>query len=758
MSFQRYLLLISFLSVLLLAYACGGSGNGNVQQIANTPTVQKSGETGFSVELMEESFLSPADKATLSFDLEQEGDLTTVNVRALNASKLRAAYFNVYYDADSYVPVNGESTPVFGDKDDLLTATFMSQKGYVQHGQVLIDPLEQDGFNGSDVIARISFEKGSFDTSRHASLVPSTSTSTAVLFVDEEAQTLNWHYASTGDYDQNKETNVADLTPMASRMQLSGPFDYAGVDDVVDGDNNNQINISDITPIGVNFKNTVFLYSVYKSDSTADYPESPTAESVIDPYATVLYELATGARNTDRLLFTMNLPAEDPDAFYWVRPSDRLLEGTPSLMLAYGNAGIVDPIAVLTADPETGEIPLEVSFDATGSTAPTSDLGDFEWDFDGDGVFGETDNGEDLSQGSGTAIFTYDEVGTFDAAVRVSNTHGITNDASVAIIATPIPNNAPNAVISADVLGGTIPLDVNFDASASTDPDVGDSIVLYEWDFEGDGTFDMDTGSVPTVSYTYSSLGNFDPVVRVTDTFGVTDTASLTESGGTVIDLNAPPVADIQADTLTGDLPLLVNFDASGSSDFDGTVDMYEWDLDGDGTFESNTGSTPTNSFTYTTDGTYDPAVRVTDNDGGTDTASISETGGGTISTNAVPVAAITGNPLSGNLPLDVDFDASGSTDSDGTIVLYEWDFDGDGSYDSNTGSVATTSFTFTTAGDFDTTVRVTDNEGATDTASMSESGSGTITVNDPPVAAIAGTPLSGSLPLLVDFDASAQY
>ena len=49
---------------------------------------------------------------------------------------------------------------------------------------------------------------------------------------------------------------------------------------------------------------------------------------------------------------------------------------------------------------------------------------------------------------------------------------------------------------------------------------------------------------------------------------------------------NQPPTAVAQSDATTGDRPLTVNFDGTGSSDPDaasGDVIVYEWDLDGDG-------------------------------------------------------------------------------------------------------------------------------------------------------------------------------
>jgi PKD repeat protein len=60
-----------------------------------------------------------------------------------------------------------------------------------------------------------------------------------------------------------------------------------------------------------------------------------------------------------------------------------------------------------------------------------------------------------------------------------------------------------------------------------------------------------------------------------------------------------------------------VVFDASGSSDSDGSITSYEWDWTNDGTYE---GSGETASHTYSSSGTYTVKLRVTDNDGATGT------------------------------------------------------------------------------------------------------------------------------------------
>ena len=70
--------------------------------------------------------------------------------------------------------------------------------------------------------------------------------------------------------------------------------------------------------------------------------------------------------------------------------------------------------------------------------------------------------------------------------------------------------------------------------------------------------------------------------------------------------------------TSNGTAPLHVQFDASGSSDPEGDTLSYSWDLNGDGTFGDSTAVKP--SHDYTTTGTYDVAVRVTDSHGASDT------------------------------------------------------------------------------------------------------------------------------------------
>jgi PKD repeat protein len=67
----------------------------------------------------------------------------------------------------------------------------------------------------------------------------------------------------------------------------------------------------------------------------------------------------------------------------------------------------------------------------------------------------------------------------------------------------------------------------------------------------------------------------------------------------------------------------------------------------------------------------------------------------------------------------DVMFDASASFDSDGTIVLYEWDWDGDGVYDADNTAPTGMGAQYTLPGIYNVGLRVTDNDGLTDTTSL---------------------------------------
>ncbi|GGC13513.1 PQQ-dependent sugar dehydrogenase [Cellulomonas carbonis] len=85
-------------------------------------------------------------------------------------------------------------------------------------------------------------------------------------------------------------------------------------------------------------------------------------------------------------------------------------------------------------------------------------------------------------------------------------------------------NKTPQAAVDADPISSSeAPLTVTLDGSRSVDPE-GEELT-YEWDLDGDGTFDA-TGA--QVTHTYTELGQYTVRLRVTDPegkFGITSRA-----------------------------------------------------------------------------------------------------------------------------------------------------------------------------------------------------------------------------------------
>ncbi|MGD9483494.1 S8 family serine peptidase [Streptomyces sp. TRM70308] len=143
------------------------------------------------------------------------------------------------------------------------------------------------------------------------------------------------------------------------------------------------------------------------------------------------------------------------------------------------------------------------------------------------------------------------------------------------------------------------------------------------------------------------------------------------------------------------------SFDASASSDPDGSIASYAWTF-GDG--ERGQGATP--SHTYGEPGTYEVTLTVTDDAGNTDTATRRVSAGAPAG--SAPNASFTANCWYSAC----DFDAAGSTDADGDIASYAWDF-GDGT----SGNGVNASHDYRGAQTYTAELTVTDASGNSDTA-----------------------------------------
>ncbi len=198
-------------------------------------------------------------------------------------------------------------------------------------------------------------------------------------------------------------------------------------------------------------------------------------------------------------------------------------------------------------------------------------------------------------------------------------------------------------------------------------------------------------GDPLTTGYSsYASIGNY--II----------TGSLVPTGNKLA-----PVAAIATSATSGTSPLTVSFSGANSTDADGSISSYTWNF---GTGASASGSTT--SYTYSTPGAYSAVLTVIDNDGLAGTASVTITV--VAPPNVPPTAVASANFTTGMAPLAIAFSSAGSSDSDGTIASYKWDF-GDGT----SSTVASPSKTYTLPGNYTAKLTVTDNSGASASATV---------------------------------------
>ncbi len=406
------------------------------------------------------------------------------------------------------------------------------------------------------------------------------------------------------------------------------------------------------------------------------------------------------------------------------------------------------PSAQLQADLPGGEVPLSVQFDASASADADGSIIEYAWDWDGDGGYDTFSESPQLSH-------TFTGPGLVQVRLRVSDDsfQRAYDTASLNLLQ---PGNAPpQAEVSCNPAAADVPAQVTLDASASTaGGDAGDSLVLFEWDFDGDGAFDA-YGPSPQLSHTYAQPGAVMVIVRVTDSAGNQAEDSVT------LELNSPgnaaPQALLDPPDAQGALPLSVSFDAGGSTaggDLGDSIVLYEWDLDGDGLWESY-GSQESRVYTYTSPAALLARVRVTDSAGNQAVASSAIDA--YLASNNPPQAQLDCNSSSGYAPLNVDFDASASDaggDSGDSLVLYEWDWDGDGAFEAY-GTAAGISHVYTTPGSYLAQLRVTDSAGNQDVDSLAIE---VQALNQAPQAVLQASASECNAGDVLEFFASSSY
>jgi len=240
-------------------------------------------------------------------------------------------------------------------------------------------------------------------------------------------------------------------------------------------------------------------------------------------------------------------------------------------------------------------LPLGGTFllDGTGSSDVDGDpIASYAW-----AVFSAPAGSTAAIAGAGTATpsFTPAKIGDYLIVLVVSDGTLVSAPDTLALAAAP--NLPPVASLVAAPLTGLKPLPVNFNATASSDPEGGP--LTFEWVF-GDGA----TGTGPIVNHTYANAGIYTAELTVIDNMGNSDMASATI---TVTAPNLPPTVLPTATPSSGAPPLNVAFTA-GASDPEGQPLSYSWSFGDGGT---STLADPVHS--YIAAGTYTATVTVSD-------------------------------------------------------------------------------------------------------------------------------------------------
>jgi len=195
---------------------------------------------------------------------------------------------------------------------------------------------------------------------------------------------------------------------------------------------------------------------------------------------------------------------------------------------------------------------------------------------------------------------------------------------------------------------------VTFDASASYDLD--GYIVNYIWDF-GDGVITETINPIITHNFTKNGMYN----VNLT----VIDNDGLKDSIVHIVNVGCPPILILEPLNPKYMPNEEITFNASRSYDPDGYIVSYIWDF-GDG--QNKTTTDPITNKTYTKRGIYTVAIKIVDDDGLYNSATLK------IQIGNSPIANFTYTPKNPKVGEEVTFDASNTTLPDRVpLKTYVW-------------------------------------------------------------------------------------
>ena len=372
------------------------------------------------------------------------------------------------------------------------------------------------------------------------------------------------------------------------------------------------------------------------------------------------------------------------------------------------------PVALFTIDANNVFAPALINF-TDASTDSDDRIESWLWEFEtGRSAFY---NAQTYQK---TISYTFDKSGTYPVKLTVKDSGNLSSTYILNII---IKNNAPIAILSASPNPVLSQSSVSFFGNNSYDSD--GNIVKYAWDF-GDGAIIAEGKT--SESHIYSEPGFYRASLTVTDNIGDSSTANID-----ITVTNRNPVARITYTSLNVKAPGSLAFNGDTSSDPDGTIVSYNWTVS-----NGLSATTPNATFAFTSEGSYIVTLLVTDNSGGTNSASVTVTV--TSPDNILPIAILNVDKNSGLINETFEFNVSNSSDPDGNIVLYQLDF-GDGTL-ARFATLAPISHIYKSVGVFTAKLSATDNRNGVSVETLNSVQKITIN-NQPPIASFSFSPIN---------------
>ncbi len=222
---------------------------------------------------------------------------------------------------------------------------------------------------------------------------------------------------------------------------------------------------------------------------------------------------------------------------------------------------------------------------------------EYAWDFAGVGMF------EKKSKDPSTT-YAYKEAGVYTMVCAVTNEKGMSASESKDIVVV----DAKTEIDAGGPYSANVNVPFNVQGVAK---DKDNKILSYHWDFDGDKKYEWSSTKTAQAKHTYAKKGNY--IV----TFGVKkDDGTMAKDTALVTVGNNPPKA-IAGDDVVSRKKKRVKLNGRGE-DPDGNIVKYEWDFNGDGTYDWSAKDTAYTEYQFLE---YSRAVlKVTDSEGAFDT------------------------------------------------------------------------------------------------------------------------------------------